>query len=274
MLTLADVNDRIGRRGTMAADEKPTQSTKQDLFIPAPAGGGSERANGRSKMAEELAKKLESEIMMSGWPVGQSLGSEAELIDRWEVSRAVFREAVRIVEHHGAARMRRGPGGGLIVTAPDPHAVVQAVTLCLDYENVSAADLLTTRSALELTCVRLAAESVDEDGIRRLRSLLEQEQRLGMAGVATGHPYELHIAIAEVTGNRAITLLVTILTRLMYERTGDLEFDSSEIVAVHQAHSSIVDAIISGDTALAQHRASRHLAASSSYYRPRNERSR
>src|ERR1700712_2807366 len=93
------------------------------------------------KMAEELAYKLESLVMDRGWPIGQILGSEPDLIEKFGVSRAVFREAVRIVEHHGAARMRRGPKGGLIVTAPDLRAVQRPTTLWLDYANVSTGDL-------------------------------------------------------------------------------------------------------------------------------------
>ncbi len=229
------------------------------------------RTNGQDKMAEELAQKLESEIMLRGWPVGDSLGSESDLIKRYGVSRAVFRESVRIVEHHGAARMRRGPGGGLIVTEPDFHAVAQAVTLCLDYADVGAEDLLAARSALELSCAKLASERIDEAGIARLRAVLEREESLGLAGAAAGHPHELHIALAEITGNPAMTLLVTILTRLTFERTGNLPFEENEMLAVHKAHSAIVEAVISGDAALAQHRVARHLAASTAYYRSRSE---
>jgi DNA-binding FadR family transcriptional regulator len=226
---------------------------------------------GGDKMAERLARQLESEIMAMGWPVGEPLGSEPELIERFGVSRAVFREAVRIVEHHGAARMRRGPGGGLIVTAPDPDAVVQPVTLYLDYTDVSPQDLFDVRSSLELTCARIAAETIDEEGIRRLRDVLAREGELGAEGVAQGHPHELHIAIAEITGNAAMKLLVEILARLTYERTAHLEFEASELEEVHRAHTAIVEAIVSGDAALAQHRVGRHLAASTQYYHQRNE---
>jgi DNA-binding FadR family transcriptional regulator len=255
--------------------EKETTAMPTNVSQASSKGGANKdsngRANGQDKMAEELAQKLESEIMSRGWPIGDSLGSESELIKRYEVSRAVFREAVRIVEHHGAARMRRGPGGGLIVTEPDFHAVAQAVTLCLDYADVSAGDLLDVRSALELACVKLATETIDEAGIARLRGVLDREESLGLAGAAKGHPHELHIALAEITGNAAMTLLVTILTRLTFERTGNLPFDEAEMVAVHRAHSAIVDAVIAGDSALAQHRLSRHLAAGTAYYHRRGD---
>ena len=50
---------------------------------------------------------------------GDLVGTEPELIEREGVSRALLREAVRLLEHHHIARMRRGPGGGLFVMAPE-----------------------------------------------------------------------------------------------------------------------------------------------------------
>ncbi len=69
--------------------------------------------------------------MALGWPVGEVLGSEADLLERYQVSRAVFREAVRLVEHQQVARTRRGPGGGLVITEPTIGAVIDAVVLYL-----------------------------------------------------------------------------------------------------------------------------------------------
>ena len=80
-------------------------------------GGQWEGAIRAPTLASVIARRLEDEIVARGWPVGEVLGSESELLEYFGVSRAVFREAVRVVENTGAARMRRGPGGGLIVSA-------------------------------------------------------------------------------------------------------------------------------------------------------------
>src|SRR5205809_51921 len=69
------------------------------------------------KLAAQVARRIEAEVVRRGWPVGESLGSEPELRTRHGVSRSVLREAVRLVEHHQVARMRRGPNGGLFVVA-------------------------------------------------------------------------------------------------------------------------------------------------------------
>ena len=93
---------------------------------------------------------MEEEIIASGWPVGKVLGSEAELIERYGVSRAVFREAMRIVDHHGVAEMRRGPGGGLVVVAPKADAAVRTLSLNLEYLDLTPKQINEARLAIEL----------------------------------------------------------------------------------------------------------------------------
>ena len=101
------------------------------------------------KLSSVVARRIEDEVVAQGWPVGTVLGSETDLLERFGVSRAVLREAVRLVEHTGAARMRRGPGGGLIVSEPNRSAVVSAMGLwfsyCLLYTSPSPRDLSTSR---------------------------------------------------------------------------------------------------------------------------------
>lgn len=222
-------------------------------------------AQPKIRLAETIAAKIEAEIFRMGWPVGQVLGSETELIERYEVSRAVFREAIRIVEHHNVARMRRGPGGGLVVTEPDPSAVHRAMALYLRYQNVTREDLAAPRMALELAAVEAAAAKIDEAGIERLREVLAMEEEMGSEAVQHGHTHHLHVVIAELTQNPALVLFMSVLGQLNEEMAAgadeypiDIEVAASES---HRAHVAIVDAIASGDAALAQHRMRRHVEA-------------
>jgi len=48
----------------------------------------------RTKRAEGIARDVFVDVVEEGWPVGQLLGSEAELIERHDASRAVLREAL------------------------------------------------------------------------------------------------------------------------------------------------------------------------------------
>lgn len=229
------------------------------------------RGNGDGrKLAEIVAERIEDEIIARGWPIGEVLGSEAELLDRYGVSRAVLREAVRIVEHHFVAAMRRGPGGGLVVTAPDIGAVIRSVLLHLQFQSIEPQDLYEARTALERQCVRLAAERITRDGVVRLQQYMAREEGL-VAGALTEHTHDFHILIAELTGNPALRLFVQILGRL----TGRQSVQPSTPAEgarwareVHRAHQKVAEAIIAQDVDLAERRMQRHLEAVTGWLRP------
>ena len=50
----------------------------------------------------QIAWVLEREALETGWVVGRSVGSELELIERFEVSRDTLREAIRLLEARGS----------------------------------------------------------------------------------------------------------------------------------------------------------------------------
>jgi len=223
---------------------------------------------GSQRLAETVADRIEKDIIAGGWRTGTILGSETELIERYGVSRAVFREAVRLVEHHQMATMRRGPGGGLVITEPDPGVVRHAARVYLRHADVTREQLFEARTALELAGVVAATERLTEPGIARLTTALRTEEELVTQGVTSGHARNLHSVIAELTGNPAISLFVEVLARLdeeMVQQGWDSEQPSAEwtarAAASHEAHTAIVEAIVSGDAPLAQHRMRRHLQA-------------
>src|SRR5262244_355406 len=98
---------------------KPAKPAKS-LQARAPDGGPVK------KLAEQTSEKIEMKILEMDWPVGKVIGSEADLLAEYDVSRAALREAIRLLEHHNVAYMRRGPGGGLVVAEPDPDAMAHA----------------------------------------------------------------------------------------------------------------------------------------------------
>ncbi len=236
-----------------------------------PAGTARSNEGPVKKLAEQTSEKIEMKIIEMDWPVGKVIGSEADLLAEYGVSRAALREAIRLLEHHNVANMRRGPGGGLIVAEPDPDAMAHAAAVYLRYRKVNAPDLFETRTALELAAVRSAAEHIDEGGIIRLRDTLAHEsQFLGGESDATIHDF--HIVVAELTGNPALHLFIDVLTQLSAARFLGITalFDKQaartvsaarEVEEAHRVHEAIADAVIAGDVALAQHRMLRHLNA-------------
>src|SRR5829696_5746443 len=133
------------------------------------AAGNGAVEPGVGKLAAQVARRIEAEVVARGWPVGESLGSEPELRVRHGVSRSVLREAVRLVEHHQVARMRRGPNGGLFVSAPDAGPAARAMVIYLEYVGTTVDDLMQARQLLEPLAAGLAATRVTEKGIELIR---------------------------------------------------------------------------------------------------------
>jgi DNA-binding FadR family transcriptional regulator len=220
------------------------------------------------KLAEQTAAKIELSIVEQGWPLGMVIGSEADLLAEYGVSRAVLREAVRLLEHDHVAHMRRGPGGGLVVAAPDAEAVTRAASLYLRYRKVSPGQLFGARIALELAAVKSAAEHIDERGIARLREALDHEAADVEQTGANSHYF--HLVVAQLSGNPALELFTDVVTALsaFLGTAGSIGAGTAAAAGQHgtgtdaaEVHEGIAEAIIAGDVALAQHRTTRHLQA-------------
>jgi DNA-binding FadR family transcriptional regulator len=227
------------------------------------------RASSRKpKLAEQLARTIESEIAAKGWPVGEVLGSESELLERYKVSRAVLREAVRLLERQFVATMRRGPGGGLVVTAPDLAAIVRAMTTQLAFSQATVVDLFEARAAIELMSVQLVCDRLDEAGVADLREAVQREQKLQESEGGLGMP-DVHLVVARLTRNPAIEVFTEVLSELtqLLAPTNPEEYADEHGPAVHHAHSQIAEAIIAGDSPLAHHRMLRHLEAMADFLR-------
>jgi DNA-binding FadR family transcriptional regulator len=102
------------------------------------------------KSAFAAAWQLENDIFAEGTPPGEVFGDQAALIDRYGFSRATLREAVRLLEDRQLARMRRGPGGGLVILPISTDAVAAAVADYFGAIGVTTLHVQQARAALDI----------------------------------------------------------------------------------------------------------------------------
>ena len=223
--------------------------------------------NGRDKLAENVARLIRDDIERSGWQEGTLLGSEAELMERYNVSRAVLREAARILEFHGALSSRRGPGGGFFVAQPDSGAIVHAARVIIDFEGTDAGQIWEAREIIEDVCIRLATERMNTENAAHIESALAFESESVDWAVAQ---HVVHHELARATNNRPLLLFVDALAELSTARVRDARrgktvepLDTSD---AHRAHQLIAEAVIGGDESVASARMRRHLRAAAKSY--------
>jgi DNA-binding FadR family transcriptional regulator len=234
-----------------------TQSATRDMPRPG--------ADSNAKRAAKVADLIIEDVMALGWPVGEVLGSETELLQRYQVSRAVFREAVRLLEHQQVARTRRGPGGGLVITEPTVGAVIDAVVLYLHRVDARLDEIFEARIVLEDLACQLAAERTDENDLAELRRYLE-EVRVD----PDGDPRELHALVAVISRNAGLEVFVDVFNRVAQLYSPDWQNLGGAVAKeTTHAHRMISEALMAGDSGLARNRMRKHLQAEAEFFRRR-----
>jgi DNA-binding FadR family transcriptional regulator len=196
------------------------------------------------------------------------LGTETALLERYRVSRAVFREAMRLLEYHSVAHMRRGPGGGLIVTRPHAEASIDTIALYLQYRRPTREDLRCVRDAIEIDNV---ARVVKRRAEAEVVLFVDGQSRSPAGDVrqALADEVTFHLGLAGLAGNALLDLFLRIIIELFrrhWATTGQTEPTWADVVAVEHAHLRILQAIEGGDDSLARYRLRRHLDAAASWW--------
>lgn len=227
----------------------------------------------RGKRAESVAAAIHEDIAADGWRTGSVFGGEGDLLQRYGVSRSILREAVRLLEYHTVARMRRGPGGGLIVTEPQPEAAVDTIALYLDYRRPSRADLSLVREAIEVDNVAAVVARRDDPDVA---AFLARRHDVPAHGVAVGDPHaagwtelEFHAELADLAGNRVLDIFLRIIVELFgrhWTPTMHPMPGAADATEMYRAHGRIIEAIRDGDDSMAKHRSRRHLEALSTWW--------
>jgi DNA-binding FadR family transcriptional regulator len=223
-------------------------------------------------LAEVLAATIGDEIASSGWQIGSVFGTETALLERYGVSRAALREAVRLLEYHSIAQMRRGPGGGLVVAKPQAQASIDTIALCLQYRKPSREDLRCVRDAIEIDNVAKVVAKVVKRRTEAEVAAFLTAHGLGLDGdsrkidmrAAAVEEFRFHVGLAQLAGNTLLELFLRIIVEFFRRHWTSTEQELpswGDVVAVEHAHLRILEAIGAGDDSLARYRARRHLDA-------------
>jgi DNA-binding FadR family transcriptional regulator len=223
------------------------------------------------KLAEVLATAIRDDIATSGHRIGEVFGTEVALLERYRVSRSVLREAVRLLEYHAVATMRRGPGGGLVVAEPQAQASIDTIALYLQYRRPRGEDLRLVRDAIEIDNVAKVVKRRDAPEVRTFldshRLVIEETGKdLRKAGM---EEFLFHTGLAQLAGNAVLDLFLRIIVEVFRRHWTTTEQPSPtrrDLVDVQRAHLRIIEAIADGDDSLARYRTRRHLDASASWW--------
>lgn len=160
--------------------------------------------------ANAVADDLADMILTSMAP-GTSLPSEAELAERYAVSRLTIREAVKLLAGRGLLELARGKRAR--VREPDGAAFADFLLSVLHNDSKGLFDLVEVRLSLEVQSATLAAKRSSRAGLAAIENALQGMRDAAAANdpeaEARFHDYDVgfHEAVALASGNRILGYL-------------------------------------------------------------------
>src|ERR1700754_1569512 len=176
--------------------------------IPAPAEPGLFSRVSVGRISEIIVEQIRLLMRQGQLKPGDRLAPEPGLCERFGVSRATVREALRMLESSGLVEIRVGARGGAFVTAPSSDRVGESLADLLTLSVISAADVTEVRMMLEAGLVPLVCERATEEDLADLEAICQRSEAALAAGdYSMDMSLEFHIRVAESTHNPAVVML-------------------------------------------------------------------
>lgn len=160
------------------------------------------------RLYEEIVEQIRTLISDGKLKPGDKLLAERELADRFQVSRASVREAIRTLEMLGIIDIR--PGEGTFIRETETDEVIRPLAMVLAVERNSFIDMFEMRRIFETATASLAAQRATDQEIDDIHATLESmKERLNLQDSERGEEFDaaFHFALAEATHNPLLTRL-------------------------------------------------------------------
>ncbi|WP_280261206.1 FadR/GntR family transcriptional regulator [Nocardia abscessus] len=215
----------------------------------------------------QVAAQLRALIVGSDLNEGESLGTEAGLRERFDVSRPSLREALRILEADGLISIVRGALGGVIVRRPDQRMTARAAALVLQSRSVALADVFDASAIIEPAAVRMVATGRGHlRAANQLRDIVfEQKRTIDDPLACTDAIIRFHSELILLAGNQTLILVCEMLNEVITRAITDVLTRSSDQPPTARrrtirSHERLIELIAAGDGDAAQTHWNSHMA--------------
>ncbi|PBC47566.1 FadR/GntR family transcriptional regulator [Rhodococcus sp. ACPA1] len=198
------------------------------------------------KASEVAASRIVNDIVSQGLQVNDRLPGEAEMLAAYGVSRETLREALRILEVQGMIAIKRGPGGGPIVTALNAYYLARTATMYFMLAGATYNELFEAWEVLEPPMSAKVARLSDSQMKKEAFEAAEMATEMSSGDEALFTAVnDFHAVIAQLSGNRVLMLLTQAVNHIVVDHI----LESGELMAesdISHAHAGITEAIIAG----------------------------
>jgi GntR family transcriptional regulator, transcriptional repressor for pyruvate dehydrogenase complex len=220
-----------------------------------------------SNVFEATVERLGQSIKLGLFKPGQQVPPEREMAEIIGVSRVTVRAAIQVLVAGGFLTVTRGRSGGTFV-AEAPPVWRQGSGQAPARKPINLAAFLDRRFVLETGICELAAQRISKEQARALEARISQLDALqGDLTEFRKADAQLHIALAEVTGNFELVRLSAELQAELNVLIGHLPPSTEALAHSNLQHARVLAAIAKHDGAAARVAMAEHLQGTALFLR-------
>jgi GntR family transcriptional repressor for pyruvate dehydrogenase complex len=198
----------------------------------------------RLSVSKEIMLQIKESILKGKIKSGEKIPSERELMERFNVSRNMVREAIRGLEMSGYLEVHQGAKGGAFVRDFTPDRLSNGFLDFYIADKLTIKDLNQARLLLEPEVARLAAENIDSRYSLILTETMKKEYFADNLEERMRSLTAVHYLLGEICGNAFYEIMVNSLISITHEIVlNTFEEDDAPIHGVGQ-HDQIVQAVL------------------------------
>lgn len=226
------------------------------------------KSRSSQKLSQAVVEKIIEKIQSGELAVAEKIPTELELIEQFEVSRSVIREAITELRSLGYVETRHGIGTFVKEQIIEQNFLLSTASLETINDIIA---LLELRISLESEAVFLAAERRKSSHIAKMQAAIDDFEQHISSDLNDGTvkaDYDFHIAIAEASANQYFVDFLKYLGEKIIPRARLQSIQQSPenreqyLKNVHHDHLNILNAIVDQDGLLARQMMRAHLSKS------------
>jgi GntR family transcriptional regulator, transcriptional repressor for pyruvate dehydrogenase complex len=205
-----------------------------------------------AKAPQQIISQIRKQIFEGLLLPGDKLPSESKLIEHFNVSKQTLREALRALEFVGLIEIRKGNKGGAYIAEMDSQITLELLANFLYFKKLSIHQLTEARMIVEPYAAGVAAASIENADIERLRNIIELTRKeydsSDYSHYTINNDLEFHCVIVNSTKNPLLILIVDFIESLMSDKKTKIALNREMLTSVLEAHERILDAIVRRDS--------------------------
>jgi DNA-binding FadR family transcriptional regulator len=208
----------------------------------------------REPLYVQVADRILDRIVLGELQVGTRLPSERSLSERFQVSRVVIREAMKVLVSSGVVVVE--PGRGVFTIDRTRESLSNSFDVMLRMQGVDNAKILEVRAPIEIVVAGLAASRASAADIARLEAYNDEMARCADdvdGRVAADEQF--HLALAAATKNelfQALAQPLVVFLRGARRTMASMALRSGASINALERHRELLAAIKGGDVAAAR----------------------